>query len=255
MTRQFDAREINHLLRFGLYPLKASVDVNKPVEYISGFAEFKDRYFKVNQHTLIPRVETEELVIWAGDYIIDTFCQAPHITLADIGTGSGCIGIGMWHYLQEKKFTIPVQYYLLDKSAKALRVAQANIVSLIPANQQKTFTLIQSNLLDQLPRDILVDVIIANLPYIPSVRIKTLDQSVKNFEPIEALDGGTDGFDLIRKLIEQLSKLPKQPQAIFLEIDATHNETNLPKLDGYRLAVQKDANRHNRFALYNLANK
>ena len=81
--------------------------------------------------------------------------------------------------------------------------------------------------------DIQVDVLAANLPYIPSERIAKLDISVKNFEPQQALDGGIDGFELYRNLFDQISKLTTKPKYIFIEIDDTQGQIAIKEAQKY----------------------
>lgn len=146
-------------------------------------------------------------------------------TLIDIGTGAGNIAISLACNLRGCNVNI----IATDISPKALKVAKQN-AKLHGVSDQITF--IQSDLLDCY--DTLVyhnkihpDVIVTNLPYIPSARIPYLDPSVKDFEPLIALDGGSDGFKLYRKLFKQLVDKKWKPKLIIGEIDYTHGELAL----------------------------
>lgn len=82
----------------------------------------------------------------------------------------------------------------------------------------------KSNLLSSINCDKKIDIIVANLPYIPSSRILKLDKSVKNFEPHLALDGGSDGLNLVRKLLFQAKPLISKNGLVLLELDITHTK-------------------------------
>ncbi|MDO8638784.1 MAG: peptide chain release factor N(5)-glutamine methyltransferase [Candidatus Daviesbacteria bacterium] len=220
-------------------------DDNTPQQYQEGYVEFYKLRFKVTPDVLIPRPETELLV----DYVLDFIKQqrTPNnelITILDIGTGSGNIAISIAKNLKD------VRIIATDVSQKALKVARQN-AKLHRVSDKIEF--IQSNLLDVIasrakqsntdndqrqiassplaPRnDNNIDIIVTNLPYIPSARIPHLDSSVKDFEPNVALDGGEDGFELYRKLFQQISDLATQPRRlpprlIIGEIDYTHGES------------------------------
>lgn len=154
----------------------------EPVQYITGRCEFFGCEFKVNSSTLIPRADTEILVEKAAELIEKNRLK----TLLDIGAGSGCIGISL--LLQCKV----LRASLLDFSENALKTAVENAKSL-GVYERAEF----------LHEDILkadedkighYDIIVSNPPYIESETVKTLDEKVKNYEPLSALDGGADGL-------------------------------------------------------------
>ncbi len=207
---------------------------SKPYQYVKGWVEFYKLRFRVTPDVLIPRPESELLV----DEVINfcTLYPKPY-TLIDIGTGCGNIAISLAKNLNG----IPggANIIATDISSKAIRVAKQN-AKLHGVEDKIHF--IESDLLNRLPRsfgprnDNLI--IVTNLPYIPSARIPYLDSSVKDFEPIIALDGGPDGFRLYRKLFQQVSQhrmsnpgLKSNAQTgigklklIVCEIDYTHGE-------------------------------
>lgn len=173
---------------------------NTPPEYLESRAEFMGRKFIVNSSVLIPRIETEQLVN-------EVLNLNPH-SVVDVGTGSGCIAVTLAKNLPD------ADIYATDISDEALKIAKLN------AEDLEIF-FIKTNLLEGLK--INPEVIVANLPYIPSSRIATLDSSVKDFEPHLALDGGVDGFDLYRQLLQQI-KLSFRPKYLLAEIDDTQGE-------------------------------
>jgi len=187
----------------------------KPVEYLTGHAEFCGLDFLVNESTLIPRLESEKIVQLAEQFIANH--ELTHPTIADVGTGSGCLGLSLAVSLQSKQ--IPYTIYLSDISPQALEVTKNNASRLLPSTVNLFFE--RSNLLENFPK-IKFDIVLANLPYIPSKNISTLDTSVKNFEPLIALDGGPQGTSLINQLIKTLPLFLSNLGLAIIEIDDTH---------------------------------
>ena len=184
---------------------------NKPLAYITGEQEFYGYTFKINQNVLIPRPETELLITIARDWLI---LKTGLIHAVDIGTGSGCIAISL------AKLINNIRFAATDKSIAALSLCRKNLIKL---NVSEKIQLIQTDLLSGISTKF--DCIIANLPYIPQKRLNSLD--VSRFEPLIALDGGSDGFRLIDKLLNQSRIKIKSDGLILLEIDDTHTEIAL----------------------------
>jgi|SRR3989344_423934 len=182
---------------------------NKPEQYIQGWVEFYKLKFKVTEDVLIPRPETELLV----DAVLDFIKNNSSATILDIGTGAGNISISV------AKNAPNVKIIATDISQKALEVAKQN-ARLHGVEDKIEFVV--SDLLNAPLKN--PDVIVTNLPYIPSARIPYLDSSVKDFEPKVALDGGFDGFELYRKLFEQINQKNLKPKLIIGEIDYTHGQ-------------------------------
>ena len=218
--------------------------LQKPSQYLKGWVEFYKLRFKVNKNVLIPRPETELLVDEILNYC--TLYPVP-CTLLDLGTGSGNIAISLACNLRGCNVNI----IATDISSKALRAARQNAKLHGVSNKIK---FIQSDLLSSVPIQYGVrshkqlsttpDIIVTNLPYIPSERIPTLDSSVKDFEPISALNGGKDGFALYKKLFSQLKKKNLKPDLIVAEIDHTHKEIALKEAKKYfpksKIEIKKD---------------
>jgi len=152
----------------------------EPVAYITGVQAFWDDDFIVSKHTLIPRQDTEALVE-------SVLKQAPKEgRILDIGTGSGCILLSL---LRERPMMTGVG---LDISPEALNIAKMNAEGLGLADRA---AFIQSNWFDALmPSKEKFSVIVSNPPYIPTSDIEGLMSSVRDFEPMMALDGGGDGL-------------------------------------------------------------
>lgn len=215
---------------------------NTPTQYKQGYTEFYKLKFLVTPDVLIPRPETELLVDEVLKFI--THYSSP-ITILDIGTGSGNISISVVKNTQE------VKVIATDISKAALDIAKKNAKF---HQVEDRIKFIQSDLLNGInPCVILVseqnersqnldasqasmtiinqndswegpDIVVTNLPYIPSYRIPYLDPGVLDYEPIIALNGGSDGFDLYRKLFAQIQAKNWKPKFIVGEIDYTQAE-------------------------------
>ncbi|WP_018394868.1 peptide chain release factor N(5)-glutamine methyltransferase [Bacillus sp. 37MA] len=161
-----------------------------PVQHMTGTEEFYGRIFSVNGDVLIPRPETEELVYYALEKIKDM--KSP--VIADIGTGSGAIAITMKCERPE------ANVYAIDLSKAALKIAENNANKLgVPIQY------LHGDLLEPLiQRNIKVDLLLSNPPYIPNHERETLSAVVVDHEPHMALFGGEDGLDLYRKITQQL---------------------------------------------------
>lgn len=198
---------------------------NQPKQYKRGWTEFYKLKFRVTPDTLIPRPETELLV----DEVL-TFSQGKNnITILDLGTGSGNIAISIAKNLSH---TGCVTIIATDISPKALKVAKQNAHF---HNVSDRILFVKSNLLSNIifSRSKKFDVIVTNLPYIPTQRIPYLNPSVKDFEPHLALDGGEDGFELYRKLFTQIKERDWNPKLIVGEIDYTHGELAVREVQKY----------------------
>lgn len=245
--RSLSPYEKNHLKKYGIAESIAE-NTQSPVEYLTGVVEFLGNTFYVNRNVLIPRVETEELVTLAIKLILQQVAinNQEVLRIADVGTGSGAIAISLAQELEHHNLDFAMTAF--DISPKALKVAQKNKQHLLP-NSPITFTL--SNLFESTAENQHFDFIVANLPYIPSGRIVTLDASVKNFEPILALDGGKDGLDLVRKLLEQANSLLSPHGTIVLELDITHTAEVLQQFaDKWSIQTQQDLGEGVVFAIF-----
>lgn len=173
-----------------------------PAQYIIGEQEFYGLSFEVTPDVLIPRPETELLV----EEVLKQAGSLAGLTTLDIGTGSGAIGVTLalkspsWHVLAS------------DISPEALKVAQRNAKRL-GANVE--FRL--GNLLEPFA-GLAPDIIVSNPPYIPAEDIEDLQPEVRDHEPRTALDGGADGLNPYRIMMEQLPLLAKPPRVIAFEL-------------------------------------
>jgi len=175
---------------------------NEPVAYITGKKEFWSQNFFTNRSTLVPRPETELLIY----KIVDIF-KNKRINILDIGTGTGCILLSLLKELYNSRGTG------IDISSDAIKIAKTNSKNLNLINRAKFKNIEISNY--TLGG---YDLIVSNPPYIPSKDIKKLSKDIINFEPKEAIDGGLDGLDLIKKVIYKSNILLKKNGMLALEI-------------------------------------
>ena len=174
----------------------------EPLAYILKEKEFWSKKFEVNESTLVPRPETELML----EKLIKIY-KDKKINLLDIGTGSGCILISL---LSELKNSIGVG---IDISTEALKIAKKNAKKHKINNKiffyNKSFTEIY---------DRKFDLIVSNPPYLLTKDIRNLQEDIKRFEPLIALDGGNDGLDVIKKVIYKAKNILKFDGMLALEI-------------------------------------
>lgn len=182
----------------------------EPVAYLTGRRAFYDREFLVTPDVLIPRPETEHLIEAALNWARGRADRGGGLRVADIGTGSGAIAVTLAAHLPDARL------YAIDCSPAALEVARQNAAR---AGVIGRITFHQGDLLRPL-LDVgeRVDLIAANLPYIPSADLDTL--AVARHEPRLALDSGSDGLDAVRRLLAQAPDALVASGLALLEIGA-----------------------------------
>lgn len=174
-----------------------------PYAYLVGKRAFYDLEFAVTPDVLIPRPETELLV----EEAIAFARTRPALVVADIGTGSGAIAVTLAHHAPH------AHVYATDVSPAALAIAQRNAAQ-TPHGARINF--LCGNLAQPLiDTRVKVDLLLANLPYIPTDEWRTLE--VSQHEPRIALDGGTDGLTLIRELMAQIPQVCREGALVLLE--------------------------------------
>lgn len=193
------------------------VKVKKPIQYVIGNVNFYGNIFEVNKNVLIPRFETEELVENTL-YYINNYFNPCDLSIIDLGTGSGCIGITLKKKLPKSDVT------LVDISKSALEVATKNA-----KNLEVDVTILENNMLDGL--DNKYNIIISNPPYIKTD--EEIQDIVKDNEPHLALYGGIDGLDYYKQILESAKKKVKDYYLIAFEIGDTlkNDVTNLARLN------------------------
>ncbi len=185
----------------------ARAEKGEPIQYIIGYVDFRGLEILCDSRALIPRPETELLV----EEVL-TFCPrfgtSDFLRIADVCTGTGCIGLALAQELPNARIVA------IDISSTALELAQENAQRL---GLSEKFQTLENNLLEGVAENAF-DIVVSNPPYIFSNVWKTLDVSVKEYEPQLALDGGEDGMDLITPFVEQAAKVLKPGGGLFLEI-------------------------------------
>jgi release factor glutamine methyltransferase len=163
----------------------------EPLQHLLGTAEFMGLNLRCDKRALIPRQETEQLCeLLLAEAKADA-CPWKRGHIADVGTGSGCIALALASALPEARVTA------VDLSDDALALARENATRTALVER---VTILKSDLLSEVPGPI--DLLVANLPYIPSAEISGLQREVLR-DPMAALDGGADGLVFVRRLLEQ----------------------------------------------------
>lgn len=195
----------------------------RPVQYIISEQEFMGLDFYVDERVLIPRGDTEVLV----EAIIETY-KNKSCKFAEVGTGSGAIAVSLVKLLEKSEGVT------LDISEDALEVARKNASSNGVTDRLK---LIKSDVFTNLDVEKKsLDFIVSNPPYIPTEVVDTLHIRVKDFEPHMALDGGDDGLDFYRQIVDESREYLKDGGQVFFEVghDQSEDVSKLFVENGYR---------------------
>ncbi|MGX8832949.1 peptide chain release factor N(5)-glutamine methyltransferase [Amedibacillus sp. YH-ame6] len=184
----------------------------EPLGHVLGFEWFYGYRFTVNEDVLIPRPETEELVANILASYDEYFSGATNVIAVDVGTGSGAIAISV------KKEEPNIHMIATDISEKATTVAKMNAQQ----NDAIITTMVGDMLAPLIDRDIKVDILISNPPYIPSG--ETMEDSVVNYEPHVALFGGEDGLKFYRMIFENAHKVLKEKAFMAFEMGYDQKE-------------------------------
>jgi release factor glutamine methyltransferase len=178
---------------------------HEPTAYLLGHREFYNIDLLVGVGALIPRPDTEALVEEA--LRIAVALPSP-VTIADVGCGAGAIGLAI-------AANLPTAHvYATDLYPAALELARRNTDRLGLSEQ---VDVLEGDLLAPLPGP--VNMITTNLPYVESGEIPTLDPEIRLYEPREALDGGDDGLDLIRRFLVDVPRYLKPSGVLLMEMD------------------------------------
>ena len=179
----------------------------EPLAYILGTWDFYGLELNVTGDVLIPRIDTEVLVQEALDTITP---QNPAPRILDLCCGSGCIGCALGVNLPQSRIV------MVDMSDKALRVARSNVMK---HTMGARVSCVKANALQVPPANIgTFDLIVSNPPYIKSMEVLTLDSSVRDFEPLEALDGGNDGYMFYRAIVKKWKSVLRKDGWLMFEV-------------------------------------
>ncbi len=209
----------------------------EPVAYLVGYREFFSLEFRVTPDVLIPRPETETLVMEA----IAVAKPLPSPTVLDLCTGSGCVAIAIAKNCPKATVTAT------DISPAALLVATENATK---HKLTERITFLEGDLLAPIAAGTTFDVIVSNPPYIPSAEIATLHADVQQYEPRLALDGGNDGLDIIRRILTDAKPFLKPDGWLMFEFTPEQAATihSLAQEHGYcDVTIVKDTAHQPRF--------
>lgn len=176
-----------------------------PVQYIVGETEFMGLSFKVNSNVLIPRPDTETLVEEALKL------AKPGMKVLDMCTGSGCIITSIVYHGKD------IEGYASDISRHAINIAKENA-----KNNQVSITFETGDLFDHIKGK--YDMIVSNPPYIRTEEILTLMPEVRNFEPVQALDGREDGLYFYRRIVTEARDYLSENGYLLFEIGHDQGE-------------------------------
>lgn len=183
-----------------------------PVAYLVGQREFFSLSFEVTPDVLIPRPETEQLVVRALD-LAKEMASSESLRIADVGTGSGVIAICVAKHLENCRVTA------IDISPATLAVAQRNAQK---HGVDKRIEFLASDLLETLPAEKQFSLVLSNPPYVSSTEMAELARDVGEYEPHLALDGGEQGTQVIERLIAQVSKYLRSEGWLLLEVGSSN---------------------------------
>ena len=218
--------------------IRTARSAGKPVAYLTGERGFYESVFKVTEDTLIPRADTETLVEEALADIVERYQDRESIRILDLCCGTGCIGISVAKVLSECFDSVSLT--LADLSEKAMAVCRENAEDLV-TEENIDLEFVVGDLFD-CTGDEPFDVILSNPPYIPSAVVPTLEKQVR-FEPLMALDGGTDGLDFVRAISR--GALTRLVPGGLLEMEIGYDQgpaaTSILEGDGYsEVSIVKD---------------
>ena len=195
------------------------LEKKEPIQYIIGQTIFAGIPINLNRHVLIPRPETESLVYWIKSR------EPDDLAILDICSGSGCIAFALENHINARVTA-------WDISNEALTIAKQTAVSI---GSNVSFS--QVDILKQFQIQDRWDIIVSNPPYIKTRVIRNLESDVSEFEPFNALDGGNDGLDVIKKVIYKSREILKIKGLLALEIGNEQNKevSKILKKNSFRI--------------------
>jgi release factor glutamine methyltransferase len=191
-----------------------------PVAYLVGRKEFFSLSFEVNPAVLIPRPDTECLVVEC----LRVAKEMPQPRVLDLGTGSGNIAVSFAHQHKGAQVTA------VDKSPEALAVATRNAARNGVAERVR---FLQGDLFEPIPAAARFDFVLSNPPYIPHEELSRLPVGVRDYEPHAALNGGPDGFEVFNRLVDQARFYLAQGGYLLVEIGAPQEALARQRITSY----------------------
>lgn len=179
----------------------------EPLAWITGRRGFHAIELLVHPGVLVPRPDSETLV----EALLARIPADAQLFLADVGCGTGALGLALAHALPG------VKLYAIDRSPQALDNTRANVAAL---GLQDRVAILEGDLLAPIPPHRPVDIVLSNPPYIPSQVLAGLEPEVSRYEPATALDGGSDGLEVYRRLLPAA----RQRARIGLAVEIGHDQ-------------------------------
>lgn len=216
----------------------------EPLQHITNRQNFFGYDFYVDSNVLIPRQDTEVLIEKILEVIEANFNVeiSSDISILDMCTGSGCIAITVYRELIKRGFNIDAT--AVDLSKDALAVTEKNVENLVGIKAlNNTFHIIESDMFSNINNNRSYDIIVSNPPYIPTRDIEKLEPEVRDYDPIMALDGDTDGLRFYRRIIEESSNYLNNNGFIAFEIGYNQGDDvkSLLEEKGYKdIHIYKD---------------
>lgn len=231
--------EVNEEVAREFYRLVEKRSEGYPVQYILNSQEFMGLDFYVQEGVLVPRPDTEILVEKVIKIAKDKFGDR-EIKILDIGTGSGAIGISLAYYLTNSNVTA------IDISDRAIEIANKNIRK----HDLSNIKVFKCDIFGEISHKEKYHIVVSNPPYIERATIEGLEREVSTYEPKLALDGGTDGLDYYRRIVEVFKKIHGKGGVLSVEIgynqkesvEEIFRETSL----FHMIETDKDLSGHNR---------
>ncbi len=180
-----------------------------PVAQLVGYREFYSLRFRVNEDVLIPRPETEHLVIEALDCAKAMNEPAAELSIADVGTGSGAIAVTLAKHLKNTSITA------VDQSTAALKIARWNAEQHGVADR---ITFVESDLLDAVTAPDRFDIICSNPPYVSESEFEQLSPTIREHEPKQALVAGPKGTEVIERILPLAAERLRAGGRLILEL-------------------------------------
>lgn len=220
-----------------LRPLVKRRAGHEPLQYITGYTDFMNARITVNEHVLIPRLETEQLV----EIILDKHPAGSYLSVIDLGTGSGCIPIAL--KMERPQWTVSG----IDNSVEALELARENANS-----NEVDISLWKDDMLSpqSIEADSPIDIIVSNPPYVNTAEKESLEPQVREFEPPEALF-----FDDLEKMYGSIIQFAKnnlsQDGYLYLELHEDYSDKILELFedDLWSASIEKDYDSKPRFII------
>ena len=202
LDRPATERAVHHL-----DAMVARSRAGEPIQYVLGSWGFRRLDLAVDRRVLIPRPETELLVELA---LVACASVGPTRVVADLGTGSGAVGLALADELPLDGTTV----WMTDESTDALHVARANLAGI--GRAATNVRVAHGSWFDAIPDDVRLDVVVSNPPYVAEDSVE-LDRSVRDWEPVSALLAGPDGLDDIRLIVEHAPRRLQPGGRLLLE--------------------------------------